>query len=440
MLYHEPEPLKSDMPLNGTATLWNARKISSTNIAVLKAMEWRLSPESKKSKTEPFCVMDLGYVHDQYEHWEKTLPGVTPFYAVKCNPDVHMIGLLGSLGCGFDCASRREIELVLAQGIPAARILFANPCKSPSDITFARNIGVNRMTFDNEAELHKIKQLFPESQLILRCFASDPSATYPLSAKFGAHPETSMRLLECAKSLRLNVIGVSFHIGSGARDPNAFEIAIESSRRIFDAGMRIGHSMRQLDIGGGFSESTFEDMAESIQRSLDFHFCDINVELVAEPGRYFAAGAMTIACEIIARRDAKETPPSAEEASNMLYLNDGVYGTFSSSLFEPSPLPRVLRASGVLYPQTAASDHTKYIIWGPTCDGADCIAKDVELPERLTFGDWLYFPDMGAYSTCLATGFNGFESYREIIYISSNPLTIGFLTKINKIFYKEQTH
>lgn len=82
MLYHEPEPLKSDMPLNGTATLWNARKISSTNIAVLKAMEWRLSPESKKSKTEPFCVMDLGYVHDQYEHWEKTLPGVTPFYGM----------------------------------------------------------------------------------------------------------------------------------------------------------------------------------------------------------------------------------------------------------------------------------------------------------------------------------------------------------------------
>ncbi|EFE33102.1 uncharacterized protein ARB_07853 [Trichophyton benhamiae CBS 112371] len=424
MLYHEPELLKSDMPLNGTIAFWNARKISSTNIAVLEAMKWRLSPKSKRSKTEPFCVMDLGYVHDQYEHWEKTLPGVTPFY-----------------------------ELVLAQGIPAARILFANPCKSPSDITFARNTGVNRMTFDNEAELHKIKQLFPESQLILRCFASDPSATYSLSAKFGAHPETSVRLLECAKSLRLNVIGVSFHIGSGARDPNAFEIAIESSRRIFDAGIRIGHSMRLLDIGGGFSESTFEDMAASIQRSLDFHFRDINVELVAEPGRYFAAGAMTIACEIIARRDAKEAPPSAEEASNMLYLNDGVYGTFSSSLFEPSPHPRVLRASGVFYPQPAAGDQVKNILWGPTCDGVDCIAKDVELPERLTFGDWLYFPDMGvsypcflaftdlmpAYSTCLATGFNGFASDREIIYISSNPLTIGFLTKANKIMYKEQT-
>ncbi|OOQ91244.1 Ornithine decarboxylase [Penicillium brasilianum] len=398
MPYYESETPRSDLPLKETTTLWNGDEISPSNNAVLKAMEWRLSPQSKGPKSEPFCVMDLGYVHNQYEHWEKSLPSVTPFYAVKCNPDVNIIGLLGSVGCGFDCASRSEIELVLGQGIPAGRIIFANPCKKPSDIDFARNIGVNRMTFDNEAELHKIKQLFPESQLVLRCFASDPSATYCLSSKFGAHPEASMSLLECAKSLGLNVIGVSFHVGSSSKDPKAFEIAIQNSRRIFDAGSRMGHNMRLLDIGGGFSENTFDDMAESIQRSLDFHFGDIDAEVVAEPGRYFAAGALTVACEIIARRDAKETPPSAEEATNMLYLNDGIYGTFLCNLFEPGPLPRVLCASGIFYPQTAVSDRATYIIWGPTCDGTDCIAKGVELPERLTFGDWLYFPDMGGKS------------------------------------------
>jgi ornithine decarboxylase len=220
--------------------------------------------------------------------------------------------------------------------------------------------------------------------------------------------------------------------------------------------------MRLLDIGGGFSESKFDDMTESIQQSLDFYFCDLDAELVAEPGRYFAAGALTVACEIIARRDAKETPSSVEKATNMLYLNDGIYGTFLCNLFEPGPLPRVLCASGIFYPQTAVSDRATYIIWGPTCDGTDCIAKGVELPERLTFGDWLYFPDMGgksfglpifthsprpllilvtlAYSTCLTTGFNGFESHRETIYVSSSPLTIEFLTKVNMIMCKEQTH
>jgi ornithine decarboxylase len=38
---------------------------------------------------------------------------VEPFYAVKCNPDLAIVRLLATLGCGFDCASMSEIDLVL---------------------------------------------------------------------------------------------------------------------------------------------------------------------------------------------------------------------------------------------------------------------------------------------------------------------------------------
>lgn len=82
MPYYESETQRGDLPLKETTTLWNGDEISPSNNAVLKAMEWRLSPQSKGSKSEPFCVMDLGYVHNQYEHWEKSLPSVTPFYGM----------------------------------------------------------------------------------------------------------------------------------------------------------------------------------------------------------------------------------------------------------------------------------------------------------------------------------------------------------------------
>ena len=36
----------------------------------------------------------------------------------------------------------------------------------------------------------------------------------------------------------------------------------------------------------------------------------------------------------------------------------------------------------------------KSTIWGPTCDSADCVYKDVMLPELRT-GDWLMFPNAG---------------------------------------------
>lgn len=32
------------------------------------------------------------------------------------------------------------------------------------------------MTFDNESELHKIKELFPTAELVLRIVADDPTA------------------------------------------------------------------------------------------------------------------------------------------------------------------------------------------------------------------------------------------------------------------------
>lgn len=69
----------------------------------------------------------------------------------------------------------------LDQGIPATEIIFANPCKKTSDLKYAHKVGVSGTVVDNEAELRKIKQWFPTAQLLLRCYASDPSATYSLA-------------------------------------------------------------------------------------------------------------------------------------------------------------------------------------------------------------------------------------------------------------------
>ncbi|RHZ61394.1 hypothetical protein CDV55_104468 [Aspergillus turcosus] len=359
--------------------------------------------------------------------------------AVKCNPDAYIIKLLTALNSGFDCASRTEIELVISQGVAPERIIFANPCKKVSDLEYAQQSGVKKVTFDNVAELHKIRQWLPDAQLILRLSASDPSASYSLDTKFGASSETALKLLQCAKSLDLSVVGVSFHIGSNAKDPTAFDKAIQNSRDVFDAGLRIGHDMNLLDIGGGFSAHRFDAMASSIRQCISRYFCDINVEIVAEPGRYFVAGALTLACGIIGRRDAAENDED-KESRHMIYLNDGVYGTFLCNIFEPGPQPKILRASGEFYPLDSKDEHERYTIWGPTCDGTDCVAQSVALPKSLVIDDWLYFPDMGgefflysyvvvhglmyraqAYSTCLSTSFNGFQCDREIVYVSSVP-------------------
>ncbi len=77
------------------------------------------------------------------------MPTVMPFYAVKCNPEPAILKLLASLGAGFDCASKAELETVLALGVPTSRIIFAHPCKKPADLKFAmeHHVQVRSLTF-----------------------------------------------------------------------------------------------------------------------------------------------------------------------------------------------------------------------------------------------------------------------------------------------------
>jgi ornithine decarboxylase len=102
---------------------------------------------------DSFYVLDLGLLVQLFQGWVKALPRVKPFYAVKCNPDSAMIMTLASLGAGFDCASKVEISQVLALGVPADQIVFANPCKMLSHVAYAASVGVNLMTFDSESEV-----------------------------------------------------------------------------------------------------------------------------------------------------------------------------------------------------------------------------------------------------------------------------------------------
>ena len=73
--------------------------------------------------------MNLNVVHKKMALWKAKLPQVKvclvklicfinkylisqPYYAVKCNNDIVLLRTLASLGVGFDCASRDEIDTV----------------------------------------------------------------------------------------------------------------------------------------------------------------------------------------------------------------------------------------------------------------------------------------------------------------------------------------
>ena len=57
-----------------------------------------------------------------------------------------------------------EIQKILNLGVSADRIVYANPCKQASFLRYAAKHNVSLMTFDNEAELYKVKELYPSAK------------------------------------------------------------------------------------------------------------------------------------------------------------------------------------------------------------------------------------------------------------------------------------
>jgi ornithine decarboxylase len=322
-----------------------------------------------------------------------------------------VLRLLAALGTGFDCASKAEIEQVLAMGVHPSRIVYAQPCKTKSYLRYAAKHHVKQVMFDSADELYKTKATFPDAELFLRIITDDSASLCRLSLKFGAELDATQDLLELARKLDLNVVGVAFHIGSGASDPRAFCKAVQDARFVFDQAAEVGFELHTLDVGGGFCADTFEPMAAVLAEALDAYFPP-EVRVIGEPGRYYVATAFTLACHVIARRTVAD--PTLGGTTYMLYLNDGVYGNFSNIMFDhQNPVPRVLRSGrrfayddprGSGGSSSSGYDTPSAVecsVWGPTCDGIDCISRSVSLNDVLDVGDWMYFEDMGGTSHSL---------------------------------------
>jgi len=362
-------------------------------------------------KEESFYVYSHAEIQQAYKNWTTTFPYIKSYYAVKSNAETTLLSSLAHFGSRFDCASPSEIERVLALGVPAEHIIFANPCKRVRDLLYARACGVRLTTLDSYSEIDKIADACgSDMAALLRIFATDPNAQCVLSNKFGCMPTDWPRLFARMKERGVECRGVSFHVGSGACTPSAFAAAIESAAKAFECARAAGHNPTILDIGGGFSKTTLATIAETVNDAIERHFPealdpeDAHVEVIAEPGRLFSETSAAFAIQVIGVRDAG-TP---EAPRKQYWVTDGLYGSFNCILFDHAKIDAptaVLDRSGRIKTSEA---HGEFVsdVFGPTCDGLDVVLKDTRMPAA-EMGDWLVFGDMGAYTIAGATTFNG---------------------------------
>lgn len=361
----------------------------------------------------PVLVIDHDVIRENYAAFKKNLPKVQAYFAVKANPEPAIVRTLYRAGASFDVASLPEFMLVYEnikhlppkeqQDFIWDKIIYANPTK-PKDTLQALDQYKPLVTYDNLAELKKIKQYAPHAGVVLRLRVPNTGSMVELSSKFGCDPGEAVDLIKAAFDLGLVVEGLSFHVGSQCTNFQNFVQALDISAAVMRESKSRGHELKILDIGGGFPAAynkhvkPFSALARKINAEIDRLF-PRDIQILAEPGRFLVATAATSLARIIGR--------AVRDGKPCYFIDDGVYNTFSGIIFDHCQYH--LRAFKKGKTEICA-------VFGQTCDALDTISLSEELPE-LEIEDLVYSPNIGAYSNASATCFNGFPP-AKIVHVN----------------------
>jgi ornithine decarboxylase len=361
---------------------------------------------------ESFYIADLRVLNNKIQKWKTLLPHVTPYYAMKCNPDVELLRVMADNGFGFDCASKKEIEIALSLSKDPTKIGFFHPVKTTQHLSFAYNSGVMHTSVDNLSELQKISSITPNMKCLLRLKVDNPTARVQLGKKYGATLDECRELVDYAKYLNLDIVGTTFHVGSASKDPSVFREGIRSSRDIFDYAKSKGFlDCHILDVGGGFTSDNFEPCAKEINASTQDYFNDVSkLKVIAEPGRYFAEQVYTFFVSVMGYRKRNNI--------YQYWVKDGLYGSFNAIIYDQQiPAFEVYRNPLL---QEDVDENCLYDseIMFETCDSCDKMEEKLMFP-RLRIGDYLMVKNFGAYTLSAATDFNGINMTKpKIFYLS----------------------
>ncbi|KAH9361551.1 hypothetical protein HPB48_001347 [Haemaphysalis longicornis] len=313
-------------------------------------------------------------------------------------------------------SSQAEMTSVFNLGVSADRIVYANTVKCTSHLRFAEECGVTLITFDSVEELHKIKD--PNARLLLRIAANEYGVQQSMNAKYGVLYDNATSVLSAARNMKMNVVGVSFHVGCAFKHPEIFTLTIEDARAVFDLGIKMGFAMTVLDIGGGFpggvrKREYFHKVCETIRTAIDKNFPpSCGVEIIGEPGQFFVTSAYTLVTKVVGKKTQELVIDGSPCKHENIYINESKYNCIPRDLY-----PFMDVRYRPLDPPYDRPREVLTTLWGATCNPMDCVLSK-ERFFHVSVGEWLLMDNMGAYTLVLASGFNGFP-LPEVHYISS---------------------
>ncbi|MGN0739328.1 MAG: type III PLP-dependent enzyme [Treponema sp.] len=370
--------------------------------------DWEKFLEFSDNLETPNIVINLNTIKKNFIKLRDSFPYAHIYYAMKANPGEPVLKVLAEMGSNFDIASRYELDKILSLGVESFRLSYGNTIKRPRDIKYFYEKGVRLFATDSKDDLKAIAENAPGSKVYVRVLVENSAtADWPLSRKFGCHPDMAYDLIVMARDLGLVPYGISFHVGSQQRDIGQWNDAIAKTKYLFTSlEEEEGIKLSMINMGGGFPASYIDptnelsEYASEITRYLSDDFGDEIPEIILEPGRSLVGDSGILTSEVILTSRKNNTA-----LARWVYVDAGKFNGLIETLDEAIKYPVVTNKD------EPGVKESEVIIAGPTCDSMDIMYENAKykLPTTLKSGDKIYWLSTGAYtSTYASVEFNGF--------------------------------
>ena len=371
----------------------------------------------------PFFAYDRALLTERVELLRTTLPtDLELSYAVKANPMPAVVQHLGGLVDSFDVASAGEMKVALDTALPATRVSFAGPGKTPAELSQAIAAGVT-VVLESETEAARLaavgERLGVRPRVAVRV---NPDFRVKGSGmrmgggaqQFGVDAERAPALVNTLVAAELDLLG--FHIFAGSQNLNA-EILCEAQRATVALALRLAEAapepVRYVNLGGGFGipysdrdepldlAAIGDNLAGLLTDAIRPNLGDARV--VIELGRYIVGECGVYVTRIVDRKRSRD--------KTFLVVDGGLHHQLAAS----GNLGQVIRRNYPVAIATGGGDAEVVSIVGCLCTPLDLLADEVTLP-RADLGDLVVIFQAGAYGlTASPTGFLGHPAPVEVL-------------------------
>ena len=346
----------------------------------------------------------------------KYYPDTLVIYASKAVLNRALALIFKEEGLGLDVVSGGELSIACSVGFPLDKVYFHGNNKTPEELNLALDWGVGRIVVDNFYELELLNKLAEErgmnQDVLLRLTPGvDPhthqyTTTGTIESKFGfpvATGQAEEAVKQASSASHLNLLGFHFHLGSPVSEIQPYELAVELVLRFAQEMVnRLGFSLHEFDIGGGFAIPytvdsrlpTIADYAEAIAGRLHSLISELGLNrlrFIIEPGRAIVGQAGVALYKVGAIK---------EIAGIKKYVC--VDGGMSDNI---RPVLYGAKHAALVASKALKEEREMVTIAGKLCESGDILVKDISLPE-VRPGDIIAIPVCGAYSIPMSSNYN----------------------------------